>query len=318
MSNQPPTKDSSRKCVNCGSPHTYSSITENGTPYPHWYHHPYIEGAWRCAKCQRNRSYHQDVPTKEQSEEIRKRRKDKRVCHDCKKSTSEIQLPWHHHPDKDNAWICATCYQTKYYYASRRKFKTREEQYAYLSNLFSGNGNPMYGIHIKIGRTYTPERNQKVSQAVKIWAAEHPEHYQRMGAMGALAARQLGLFGLPTRLEKYMENALKKYNIKYIAQYKYTIGLMDFYLRDTKIALFVDGKIWHADPRIYQAQDTLFFGKTAKQVWEKDTRQEHYLKSRGYTIIRFWEKEVYENVDGCIKIIQKTIDDYKHKAIRGQ
>jgi DNA mismatch endonuclease (patch repair protein) len=176
----------------------------------------------------------------------------------------------------------------------------------------------MYDVHINIGRTYTPERNQKVSQAVKIWAAEHPEHYQRMGTMGALAARQLGLFGLPTRLEKYMEYTLKKYNIKYIPQYRYTIGLMDFYLPDTKIALFVDGAIWHADPRIYQAQDTLFFGKTAQQVWEKDTRQEDYLKSQGYTIIRFWEKEVYENIDSCIKLIQKKIDEYKHKAIGGQ
>jgi hypothetical protein len=28
-----------------------------------------------------------------------------------------------------------------------------------------------------------------------------------------------------------------------------------------------------------KAGDILFFGKTAKQVWDKDKRQEHYLKS---------------------------------------
>jgi DNA mismatch endonuclease (patch repair protein) len=317
MSNQPPTNNSSRRCADCGSPTTYSNITENGVPYPHWYHHSSIEDAWRCGKCERNQSYHNNLPTKEQSEEIRKKRNDKRVCEDCKKPTSDIQLPWHHHTDKDGAWLCATCHQRRYY-VPKKKFKTKEEQYAYLGKLFSGKGNPMYDVHINIGRTYTPERNQKVSQAVKIWAAEHPEHYQRMGTMGALAARQLGLFGLPTKLEKYMEDALKKYNIKYIPQYRYTIGLMDFYLPDVKIALFVDGAIWHADPRIYQGQDTLFFGKTAQQVWEKDTRQEGYLKSRGYTIIRFWEREVYENVDGCIKLIQKKIDDYEHKATGDQ
>jgi DNA mismatch endonuclease, patch repair protein len=316
MSNQPPTNDSSRKCVDCGSPHTYSSTTENGTPYPHWYHHPYIEGAWRCAKCQRNRSYHKDVPTKEQSEEIRKGRKDKRVCYDCKKQSLEIQLPWHHHPDKDNAWICATCYQTKYYYASRRKFKTREEQYAYLSKLFSGEGNPMFDIHINIGRTYTAERNKKVSEAVKKWAAEHPEHYYRMGTLGASKTRELGLNGILNKLEQIMEDALKKYNIHYVPQYKYTIGFMDFFIPDSNIAVFVDGTIWHADPTIYQADDLLFFGKTARQVWEKDLRQANYLKSQGCTVLRFWQKDICQNVDGCIKKIQKCIEDYKHKSIK--
>jgi len=59
---------------------------------------------------------------------------------------------------------------------------------------------------------------------------------------------------------------------------------MDFYLPDAKIAVFVDGAIWHADPRIYKGEDVLFFGKkisrhdtlrsvTAKDVWEK-----HFLK----------------------------------------
>jgi DNA mismatch endonuclease (patch repair protein) len=325
MSNQPATNDSCRRCADCGSPHTYNSITENGTPYPHWYHHTTIEDAWRCGKCERNQSYHNNLPTKEQSEEIRKRRKDKKVCEDCKKPTSDIQLPWHHHTDKDGAWLCATCYQRRYY-APKKKFKTREEQYAYLGKLFSGEGNPMYGVHINIGRTYTDERNRKVSEAVKKWAAEHPEHYKQMGAMGALAARKLGLSGLPTQLEKVMESALKKYGIQYIAQYDFKIGVMDFYLPAAKIALFVDGAIWHADPRIYKADDIMFFGRkrsrdklekiTAKEIWNKDSRHNAYLESLAFKVVRFWEKEIKENSENCIQLIIKTIqqreDSGKH------
>ena len=70
---------------------------------------------------------------------------------------------------------------------------------------------------------------------------------------------------------------------------------------------YIYGTIWHADPRIYQADDLLFFGKTAQRVWQKDLRQANYLKSQGCTVLRFWEKEIYQNVDGCIKIIQKEI-----------
>ena len=83
-----------------------------------------------------------------------------------------------------------------------------------MSKLFKGGGNPMYDVHL-FGRTYTPERNEKVSRAVKKWAELHPEHYVRIGIMGALAARELGLSGLPTGIEKSMQIALDKNNIRY-------------------------------------------------------------------------------------------------------
>jgi DNA mismatch endonuclease, patch repair protein len=303
--------NSIRRCVDCGSQYTYLAKTKNGTPYPHWYYHPFIEGAMRCAKCERNRSYHNDLPTKEDSKEIRKKRRDKRVCDECRKATCDIQLPWHHHPDKPGVWLCATCYQRRYY-APKKKFKTRKEQYEYVSRLFSGEGNPMYGDHTtNLGRTYTDERNKKVSEAVKKWAAKNPDHYSRIGIKGALKVRMMGLRGLPTGPEKIMENALKKHKIHYIAQYDFDIGVMDFYIPDGNIALFVDGVIWHADPRKYKADDILFFGnkisknkwtkKTAAEIWKKDEIHIKYLKSKGYTLFRFWETEIREDINKCIK-----------------
>jgi len=100
-------------------------------------------------------------------------------------------------------WLCAKCYANRYY-APKKKFETKKERYKYLSELFSGDGNPMYGVH-KFGRTYTAERNEKVSEAVTIWAASHPGHYKEMGIRGVLKAREKGLLGLPTNLEKAIE-----------------------------------------------------------------------------------------------------------------
>jgi very-short-patch-repair endonuclease len=78
---------------------------------------------------------------------------------------------------------------------------------------------------------------------------------------------------------------------------------MDFYLPDAKIALFVDGTIWHADPRVYKAEDVLFFSRntrdvvssklTAKEVWLKDSA---YLKKSGFIVMRFWEKKISRSV----------------------
>jgi G:T-mismatch repair DNA endonuclease (very short patch repair protein) len=51
-----------------------------------------------------------------------------------------------------------------------------------------------------------------------------------------------------------MEKALRKYKIRYVSQLRYGIGIMDFYLPEGNIALFVDGGIWHADPRAAQTR----------------------------------------------------------------
>ena len=71
-----------------------------------------------------------------------------------------------------------------------------------------------------------------------------------------------------------------------IAQYNYGIGIMDFYLPEGNMALFVDGGLWHADPRLYVPEDILFFkfktsrkerkNVTAKDVWKKDGLQNSY------------------------------------------
>jgi hypothetical protein len=79
---------------------------------------------------------------------------------------------WHRNLDIPGTWLCAGCYASRYF-APKKKFKTKQEQYMGLSKLFSGKGNPMYDVHINIGRTHTPERNKKVSQAVKKWADKH-------------------------------------------------------------------------------------------------------------------------------------------------
>jgi G:T-mismatch repair DNA endonuclease (very short patch repair protein) len=138
---------------------------------------------------------------------------------------------------------------------------------------------------------------------------------------GAKRCRELGLAGHPTKPEKDMEIALAKYGIQYIPQYDFKIGIMDFYLPDGNIALFVDGEVWHADPSLYNPNDIMFFGKnsfkdkkyakiTAKEIWNKNRQQNAYLESIGFKVLRFWEKEITDNIDNCIQTITKSIELY--------
>jgi hypothetical protein len=86
------------------------------------------------------------------------------------------------------------------------------------------------------------------------------------------------------------------------------------------------GGIWHADPRLYDPEDILFFkfktsrkewkNPTARDVWKKDRLQHSYLKSKGYTVIRFWEKEIECDIDSCIQIIKGRIQECKNKQTK--
>lgn len=141
-----------------------------------------------------------------------------------------------------------------------------------------------------------------------------------------LIARNLGTNGIFTGLEIKMEKALQNSKISYVPQYRYGIGTMDFFLPEGKIALFVDGGVWHADPRLYGAEDSLFFkfkssrkeqkNVTAADVWKKDGIHNSYLQSQGYTVVRFWEREIDCEIDRCMQIIKSQIKMNKEPRIR--
>ena len=316
-----------RKCNYCDGKTTYLATTKKGKKYAKWYINPHMEGGLICGKCYKNLQYHQALPPKQVRHGVRIARIANRKCHNCGGNTiaqnSKYRI-WHKHPELTGKWFCAKCY-ANWIYGPKRKFKTKKERYEYLSELFRGQGNPMYGDHsTNLGRKYTAERNRKVSKAVKLWAKLHPEHYRKIGVLGALKARQLGLSGVPTSLEIMMENALKKRKIRHIPQQRYSIGIMDFLIPEVKIAVFLDGGVWHADPRIYEASDVLFFGRkssksewskiTAEEIWKKDKEQNDYLQSKGYPVVRFWEAEVRGDIDSCIKIIEAKIRELVGRA----
>ena len=315
---------SEKNCNYCDTDTTYMAETKKGLKYAKWYMNPHKAGGWICGKCYKNLQYHQALPPKHIRCSVRIARIAKRKCHNCGGNTivqnGKYRI-WHKHPKLTGKWFCAKCY-ANWIFRPKRKFNTKKERYEYLSELFRGQGNPMYGDHFtNLGRKYTAERNEKVSKAVKLWAKLHPEHYRKIGVLGALKARQLGLSGVPSSLEIMMETALKKRKIRYISQQRYSIGIMDFLIPQVKIALFLDGGVWHADPRNYDASDVLFFGRkssknewskiTAEEIWKKDKEQNEYLRSKGYTVVRFWEAEVKRDIDSCIKIIEAKIRELK-------
>jgi DNA mismatch endonuclease, patch repair protein len=256
-----------RICADCLSGTTY--LTKNrGTLYYHWYNHPYIDNAWRCGKCERNQSYHKKLPTKEEWRAIRKRRLDTRSCENCGTKTTLKQgeyYIWHRHPRKKNAFWCPKCYQYDYY---PRKYKTKEE----------------------------------VNAAHKEWALQNPDHMRINSIKGCVASQKYGKTG-NSKPERRMKKALQRIGVDFLGNYPYKYGEIDIFIPDRKIAIFVDGTIWHGDPECFSADDVLPYNRVVKDVWNKDLRNSEYLRSLGYTVLRFWEREISSNIEKCMETI---------------
>jgi len=105
------------------------------------------------------------------------------------------------------------------------------------------------------------------------------------------------LFGIIS-LEEMMRKYLKKNGIKAIHEYclmekgrlRYRL---DFAIlcRKGKIAIECDNRKWHALPKMKK----------------RDRKRDQWLKSHGWTVIHFLEKEIMGNLPYCLKTIKTTI-----------
>jgi G:T-mismatch repair DNA endonuclease (very short patch repair protein) len=107
--------------------------------------------------------------------------------------------------------------------------------------------------------------------------------------------------------------ALQQLSINFIGNFPYKHGEIDIFILDKRIAIFVDGTIWHGDPLYFQPHDILpLRGRVAKVIWEKDSSNNAYLESQGFMVLRFWETEITANIEKCLEIVLKCIQDHNY------
>lgn len=100
-----------------------------------------------------------------------------------------------------------------------------------------------------------------------------------------------------TKPEKLMRESLDNLNIKYTQEYPIdNIYFADFYLEKYNIVIEVYGDYWHVNPSIY-GEGKREMNDMQKEKIKKDKMKEGYLKKKGYRLIVFWEKEIYEDLD---------------------
>ena len=128
---------------------------------------------------------------------------------------------------------------------------------------------------------------------------------QRRKNMQAIRAKD-------TKIECIIRKRLWDMGYRYRKNYKRLIGKPDIVFTKYKIAIFCDSEFWHGKDygksvgRIGTNQE-YWKQKIARNI-ERDKEVNEQLQKEGWTVIRFWEKDIIKDTDRCIQLIVDTIE----------
>ncbi len=116
-----------------------------------------------------------------------------------------------------------------------------------------------------------------------------------------------------TAIEIRLRKALWQKGYRYRKNYKELPGCPDIVLTKYKIAIFCDGEFFHGKdwevlkPRLEQSNNSQFWINKISRNIERDDEVNKKLLFLGWTVIRFWGKDIKKNTDECVKVIEETI-----------
>lgn len=111
--------------------------------------------------------------------------------------------------------------------------------------------------------------------------------------------------------EQLLAKQLWHLGYRYRKNYKGLPGSPDIVISKYKVAVFVDGEFWHGQDWNNRKERL----KRNREYWiekieeniRRDQRVNTELQDKGWTVIRFWEKEVLKDTTKCVDKIVSEI-----------
>ncbi len=118
-----------------------------------------------------------------------------------------------------------------------------------------------------------------------------------------------------TKIEIALRKALWHKGYRYRKNYEALPGKPDIVLTKQKIAIFCDSEFFHGKdwevlkPQLEHGKNGEFWIKKISRNRERDDEVNKQLLFLGWTVIRFWGKDIMKNTDECVKVVEEVIFD---------
>ena len=114
-----------------------------------------------------------------------------------------------------------------------------------------------------------------------------------------------------TSIELALRRALYKRGIRYRKNVKTILGTPDIAIRKYRLLVFCDGDFWHGNNYYGVKSHRRFWDEKIKRNRERDLEYTIRLRDEGWTVLRFWESDIRNDLDGCVKQITDIINTRK-------
>ena len=200
------------------------------------------------------------------------------------------------HPKRGIHLSCVICGERFYaqpHEASDKKIcGGRACRKQYMSNMFSGRGNPFYG------KKHSQGSMQKQRNTL----------FENHGVENAyyLARRTKSS---KSHIEIYNHLVRKYPHLEFVKEKKIDRYRVDIVLEEQNLIIEYNGSYWHCDPRIYsKGYYNKKKGLLSEEVWKNDEKRLNILKEIGYNVVVIWEKDYHKNKNDCLKRLEKEIN----------
>jgi DNA mismatch endonuclease (patch repair protein) len=118
-----------------------------------------------------------------------------------------------------------------------------------------------------------------------------------------------------TKPEVALRKALWAYNIRYRINDKTLPGKPDIAIKKHKLVVFIDGEFWHGhnweEKKKKIKSNTGYWIPKIERNMQRDVQATLELEAKGYTVLRFWEKQVKKDLEACVNEIVNCIGKLK-------
>ncbi|WP_378184067.1 very short patch repair endonuclease [Aquimarina sp. SS2-1] len=120
-----------------------------------------------------------------------------------------------------------------------------------------------------------------------------------------------------SKIEQKLANALWKKGHRYRKNDKTVFGKPDLTFKGLKIAIFCDSEFWHGknwETKKHDHKSNIkFWHQKIERNIERDKEVNAELLKNGWKVIRFWGKEIEQDLVSCVNKIETTINEAKRK-----
>ncbi len=120
-----------------------------------------------------------------------------------------------------------------------------------------------------------------------------------------------------SKIEVLLMKSLWRKGLRYRKNDRTVFGKPDIVFKKLKVAVFCDSEFWHgkdwADKKKSIKSNRIFWITKIEKNINRDKIVNYTLKKQGWKVLRFWGKQIENNITFCVTKVNKVLQKLRDK-----